>query len=286
MESLELTTCLLFLLLTRVCTGCKVRQHLPGYHRDSKNPSGYRARCKVCCAEKASSHYQAHKHIRKKQTRAYALAHPEAQNASKQRSAIKHREKTNAKCRQRYRENPEKSATYSRERRQTHRVTVLKIERDRRQKNALRLRITRKRSRDRHPGIYRQAEARRRAREKGLPATFTHLDEMFANQYWQYGCAVCGRENGFWHVIALDHWIPIVHPLCPGTVPGNMVPLCHAKKGAPPEQRGCNQSKSSNDPLVWLQTMMTPRAAQKKLKAIHTFLAEAQQASEQRKHAS
>lgn len=69
------------------------------------------------------------------------------------------------------------------------------------------------------------------ALKKSLPSTFNMDHLSFLLQYWHYSCAVCGRQDdGLWHFIALDHWIPLKNSSCPGTTPGNMIPLCHGKK--------------------------------------------------------
>jgi hypothetical protein len=113
--------------------------------------------------------------------------------------------------------------------------------------------------------------ARRRARQHGLPATHSQRDELFLRDYWQGGCAVCGDRAGLWKSIALDHWIPLASPDCPGTVPGNMVPLCHARKGIRSAIPDCNVSKSGHDPLVWLIEKLGKRQAARKLVAIQQF---------------
>lgn len=86
----------------------------------------------------------------------------------------------------------------------------------------------------------------RRARLRGLPATFTAQDHAFMLQYWGYACVTCGNQEGlFGHTLASDHWIPLNSPDCPGTVPCNMVPLCDGTLG-------CNTGKNDTDPHLWL----------------------------------
>lgn len=97
---------------------------------------------------------------------------------------------------------------------------------------------------------------RRRARKRSLPDTFTADDWQAALDHFGGCCAACGRPPGLWHTIAADHWIPLSSPDCPGTVPWNMVPLCHSQKDG---EAGCNQSKLDRDPAAWLRARFGPR---------------------------
>lgn len=106
-----------------------------------------------------------------------------------------------------------------------------------------------------NPDSTKAIKHRRRAKEHGLPNVFT--DENWRNALEHFGgcCAVCGRPAGLWHKIAADHWIPLTADNCPGTVPTNIVPLCHGLGG-------CNNSKSNKDPMEWLQSRFGTRQAQ------------------------
>jgi hypothetical protein len=86
---------------------------------------------------------------------------------------------------------------------------------------------------------------RRSALVRSLPSAFTAYDWTRAVEYFQGCCAVCGRPPGLWHTLAADHWIPVSHPDCPGTVPTNIVPLCH-------QHGGCNNHKGAKHPDAWL----------------------------------
>lgn len=90
---------------------------------------------------------------------------------------------------------------------------------------------------------------RKRARKRELPNNFTSTNWESCLKYFEHKCAVCGRPAGLWHFIAMDHWIPLSSPNCPGTVATNIAPLCHHKQGG---SDGCNNSKSSRDPIAWL----------------------------------
>lgn len=90
---------------------------------------------------------------------------------------------------------------------------------------------------------------RRNARKLGLPDSFTAQDWQHALDYFGGCCAVCGKAPDFWTTLAADHWIPLASPDCLGTVPKNIIPLCHAKKDG---QGTCNNEKHSRDALEWL----------------------------------
>lgn len=108
------------------------------------------------------------------------------------------------------------------------------------------------------------AYARRKARQFGLPIAFTSRDWRHALNYFQGRCAVCGRPPGFWHTLAMDHWIPISSPDCPGTMAINIIPLCHGIGG-------CNNSKHDKPPEQWLIQNFGERKAKKILKRIHDY---------------
>lgn len=102
------------------------------------------------------------------------------------------------------------------------------------------------------------------ARKRSLPDTFTERDWQRALEYWGYKCAVCGRPRGLWHTLAADHWIPLTSPDCPGTIPTNIIPLCHG-------EGGCNNSKRSKMPEVWLISKLGKKDGSQKLVEIDIY---------------
>ncbi len=186
----------------------------------------------------------------------YALAHSDEIAAYHRAYYVAHREGKKAANQARYRAlTPEKQAR--------RREKSREWERRARAKNPLTFRVA-----------GRIKQARRRARARHYPDTWTLADSRFALAYWQGCCAVCGRAEGFWYTIALDHWIPLTDPACPGTVPGNLVPLCHAKKGIPSAlARPCNNHKGPAAPQTWLQDTYGPVKGRKHWRAIERFLA-------------
>ena len=107
-------------------------------------------------------------------------------------------------------------------------------------------------------------------RKRSLPNTFTREDWQRALEYWDYRCAVCNRPRGLWHTLTADHWIPLNSPDCPGTIPTNLIPLCHG-------QDGCNNSKSGRLPDVWLDKKLGKRKAAEKRAEIEAYFAWAAQ---------
>ena len=93
-----------------------------------------------------------------------------------------------------------------------------------------------------------------RARKRSLNDCFTVEDWKHALEYFEGCCAVCDRPPGLWHTLAADHWIPLSSPDCPGTIPENIIPLCHGIDG-------CNNSKHAKLPLEWLTEKFGKRKA-------------------------
>lgn len=139
-----------------------------------------------------------------------------------------------------------------------------------------------RRSRARHPEKFRAArrkakhtpqgriarmaaDHRRRARKRALPALYTPQHWRLALDYWHHACAVCKAQEGFWWTLAMDHWIPLADPLCPGTVPWNIVPLCNGTTG-------CNTHKINIPAKEWLIKKLGKNRALHKVKEIESFL--------------
>ena len=106
---------------------------------------------------------------------------------------------------------------------------------------------------------------KRAAREHGKPAKFSKIDALNAIAAFNGCCAVCGRPPGLWHSIALDHWVPVTSPNCPGAVGWNLVPLCHGVGG-------CNNSKNNRDAEEWLIDKFGKRKGMAILKRIESYL--------------
>lgn len=148
-----------------------------------------------------------------------------------------------------------------------HRQKKAEYAQERRRKDAFRLNLNSKIWALNNPEKVRAKKLRYRARKKGLPNNYTSTDWQRALDYFAYHCAVCGNPlNGLFHTAAADHWIPLsdARPDNPGTVPWNIIPLCHG-------DRGCNNSKGSGDPLDWLTRTFGKRRAKKILARIEIY---------------
>ncbi len=111
---------------------------------------------------------------------------------------------------------------------------------------------------------------KRKALKLHLPYAFTRQDWKNCLAYWNNQCCICGRTSGNGYVLAQEHWIALADPRQenPGTVPWNILLMCHARSGA---KGGCNNAKWTKDPVVWLQSVLSPGEFQVKLAEITTY---------------
>lgn len=121
-----------------------------------------------------------------------------------------------------------------------------------------------------HPEARKIEVQKRKARKQGLPAAFGKAEWERCLTYWGECCCICGRVSGRGFVIAMEHWIALSDPReCnPGTVPWNILPMCHARNGA---SGGCNNDKWAKDPVEWLAVYLGAEKAQEKLREIEAF---------------
>lgn len=116
----------------------------------------------------------------------------------------------------------------------------------------------------RKPEIMRVIKQNRRARKLNLPNTFTSQEWNTCLGYFHYTCAVCGCQLrdllGDVEPHA-DHWIPLSHPDCTGTVAVNMVCLCNA----------CNQNKHAKLPEQWLTEKYGTKKAKIIIARVNTY---------------
>lgn len=104
----------------------------------------------------------------------------------------------------------------------------------------------------------------RRARKHALPYTFKPKHWLLCLGYWHISCAVCGGQlrDLFGDVEPhADHWIPLKHPDCPGTIPENMICLCSK----------CNLNKGAKPPDAWLLKRYGKSKANAILKRINEY---------------
>jgi hypothetical protein len=234
---------------TKRCSICKTE--LPAtaeyFTRDRGNKDGLRSQCKACYRAKQRGWRQADK------PRYSGYAH---EHYLRNSEAIKEKVKA-------YQQG-DKAKLYRRAyalrnvqaKRQTDRQYYQK-QRDRILGRALKW----QRDNPRRRQVIRQ---RRAARIAALPVNFTEQDWQFALDYFEGRCAACGRPAGLWHTLAADHWIALANDHCPGTIPDNIVPLCHG-------DGGCNNAKQDREPLEWLESQFGIKQAQAVNKRIHSF---------------
>lgn len=155
--------------------------------------------------------------------------------------------------------------------REKHRQRDTAAARRRRWKHVERGRANSRRWREKNRKAVMINAQKRAARKKGLSYDFTKNDWQYALEYFNGCCAACGRQmNDMFGEFkpAADHWIPLSYEGSNnlGTVPENIVPLCHGKDG-------CNNRKHGKLPIVWLEEQFGKRMAAEILKRVEDFFA-------------
>ena len=159
-------------------------------------------------------------------------------------------------------------ATLSLQERALHRKALLAAQGRRyRARHAATIRAQKRRAKQTPRGrtSHNVSSHRRRARKRALPASYSLPHWHYALDFWHHACAVCGAQEGLWWTLAMDHWIPLASPDCPGTVPWNIVPLCNGATG-------CNNRKGGKPPQDWLLTTFLEEKGTKILRRIQRFL--------------
>lgn len=168
-----------------------------------------------------------------------------------------------------YQKNKNRIALYNRQYYLDHRDHVLAYASQWQKANLDKVRIKNARWGKNNRNTTRATTIRKRARRRSLPNKFTAIDWQRALDYLNGCCAVCGRplrDLFGTHKPAADHWIPLTDPRPdnPGTVPTNIVPLCHGVGG-------CNNRKSNRDPIEFLETEFGKRRARETLKRVNAY---------------
>lgn len=215
------------------CYHCKQILPVSDFNRDKYAKDGLQYKCRTCRSESKKESYQRNKQRVLEKARDYRDAN---------------REQIRESQRHIYSSNPEKRESknlYLREYRDVN-AEQIRIKRAKYSEQTAEYRRERDKERYRdNPEHFRIKSANRRARKCDLPDTFTNADWQHALAYFNHACAVCGRPQGLWHTLSADHWIPLSSADCPGTIPTNIVPLCHG-------QGGCNNGKKDKNADVWL----------------------------------
>lgn len=108
-----------------------------------------------------------------------------------------------------------------------------------------------------------------KARTKPAHFDYAVADWQFALAYFDYRCAICGRQyDKIAKGMSIDHWLGWREYPHVGTVPQNIVPLCH----------GCNAGKGNRTGEYLLTKRYGDEVATMLLKRIETFLSLTRQA--------
>lgn len=237
----------------RCCT-CKLFKPVTEFHKDNQTTDGLCRRCKSCKHIKSVEYYWDNRDaLLEKQRETYA-ANPEKKLLKNKEWQQENPERLRIIQKRHYDKNPEKRRNAVSASSKKHRDKRRKYEADYR---AL------------HPEFNKVKTQKRQAVRRQLPDNFTSADWLTALNYFNGCCAVCGRPPGLWHTIAMDHWIPLSSPDCPGTVPTNIIPLCHGMDG-------CNNSKGHKHPAKWLIAKCGKKKADMIIESINHFFAHTQ----------
>lgn len=253
----------------RVCKHCRYAQYLA---RGIRNPAKRRAE-RDRRNQLALQRYEENPAPRQQQSRAHhARKRPERNQYNREyhvrkRATILVRHKTTRannleaykeRASTKYHANVEESRTYQREWKWKHRARLRLLARQ-----AL---ARRKLIDPQRVAFLGQASvARRKAKKYSLPCLWTPAYSDYALTWWDYRCAYCGTlvQEGLWHRLHWDHFIALSDPLCPGTVPWNLLPSCGSSRrsGTGRDVPLCNPSKGKLRPEIWLLRMTMRRQA-------------------------
>lgn len=215
--------------------------------------NGLSSRCKLCAAEYARRKY--HENLEKRRAQNRAAYH-------------RHRERNNETSKAWKKRNADKVREYRREWQKANRAKANQYIYSWRKTHPGKANETTVLWRKRHPEQVRVIKRKYDSRIKHLKRDFTAKDWLRALEYFKGCCAVCGRPQGLWHKLAMDHWIPVARD---GTYTSdNIVPLCHGIGG-------CNNSKGDKNAYEWLVEQFGTRKAnqiQKRIQAYFNYIKE------------
>lgn len=234
---------------TKCCTKCAEIKPLAEFRKDPTKKDGLYSSCRTCC---------------RKQARERRLRDLDASRAAEKVYRDSRRDELNALQRARYAKNPDPIRERNRNNRRENLERFLESERKSYQKKKGLGKGYKKGDYQRKKHSILASGLRRKARKLSLPDSFSVADWRYALDYFNGCCAVCGRPPGLWHIMSMDHWIPLNNPDCPGTVPTNIVPLCHG-------DGGCNNSKKASDSEAWLVRKFGKKIAYTVLSRVNIF---------------
>ncbi len=226
--------------------------------------NGLLRRCKVCENARKNRWLAENPERAKKNRHNQYLKHRDKVLEYTKQYQQKNRAKVNEQARKRRQADPERANEVARRFREIHPDRVNESLRRYRQNHPDRIKETQAKYLRNHRNQANIKESRKRARKRSLSNTLTAREWQDCLTYFGNCCAVCGRSPDSESKLAIDHWIPLASPDCPGTVVANIIPLCHG-------EGGCNNSKCDSDPIQWLRSRLGEQEASEVLKRINAY---------------
>jgi len=271
---------------TKRCTKCGEAYPLTSehWHRDKNKSDGFHSYCKMCACERRRQYskvnadkvresrrkyYESNADKVRERNHRYYEANADKLRESKRQYRESNADKERKRQRKYYEANADKILERQRQYYEANAEKVLEYQRQYRETNPDKLRERQRRYYKTNPDKAKVKTHRRHARKRDLPDTMTAQDWRYALDYFNGCCAVCGRQlNDLFgeHTAAMDHWIPLASPDCPGTIPSNVVPLCHGVSS-------CNLSKGAKDAQAWLVETYGTRKGKQIMARIEAYFA-------------
>lgn len=250
---------------TSTCTKCGVEYPLTKefFYPCKTCKTGFLGACRKCARNYSKRYCAENADKARERAKRWRAENADKAHESNKRWRAENAEKLRESKKRYYAENTDKVRETSKRYRVENADKLRDYHKRYRDENSDKKRSYHKRWRAENTEKSKAASQRRRARKQGLPDSFTSQDWSAVLAYFDHKCAVCGRPVGLWHTLAADHWIPLNSLNCPGTIPGNILPLCHG-------DGGCNNSKRDRDPAEWLQRKY-PKRWRKVLARIDTY---------------
>jgi hypothetical protein len=254
----------------KICTTCQ--KTLPAtqeyFKKDNRHSSGIASICKPCAADYSRQYSSEHIEERKEYNKKRYWENPDYHRAKGKIWYQENKPRHRAKSKEWYENNYEYARELDRQRYIIKKEEIKAHVKQWRKDNPEAYRAYNeqwfKDNPEKAKAIRQTVDSRRRARERELPDDFTFADWESCLAYWGRKCAICGRSPDDKLALAADHWIPLKHPDCPGTVFTNMIPLCDG-------ETGCNTHKQARDAIEWLVEKFGEEFAKQKLAEIETF---------------
>jgi hypothetical protein len=228
----------------KICTKCGEEKlaTLEFFYGQKIASDGLHPWCKTCHNANHKTWVDAHPEYSKAYMRRYNAENKERMDEQKREYRLRTKEQTAEWNKKYYAANKEKLNAYSR-----------RLGKQHYQENR---------------EYYYAKDINRRARKQSLPNTFTAEQWHQCLEYFNYCCAVCGKQlrDLFGDVAPhRDHWIPLNYKGDdnPGSVANNMVCLCNE----------CNLSKNDKMPQEWLKQKFGTSKARAILERIGLYFA-------------